>query len=94
MRLWRGEIPLSRAFWEYAIVYGSLLNLITTIAALALVTLEEPALAVAAFFLPLPYNVLAVVGVWRSAAAYEGPRARADLARVAVILWAVVATIA
>ncbi|OZB19783.1 MAG: hypothetical protein B7X55_02430, partial [Rhodobacterales bacterium 34-62-10] len=34
----------------------------------------------------LPYNLLVVVGVWRSAARYAGPGFHADLARVSVLL--------
>jgi hypothetical protein len=32
--------------------------------------------------LPLPYNVTALVGVWRSAARHEGKRLHAELARI------------
>jgi hypothetical protein len=94
IRLWRGEEGMARVFWEYAIVYGSLANLITTGAALAVLLADFPALAVAIFFLPLPYNVLIVVAVWRSASRYPGPPMWATLARVAVTVWAVIATIA
>jgi hypothetical protein len=44
-------------------------------------------LVVGIFLLPLPYNVLAVVGVWRSADTYNGPRHWATLARVAAVAW-------
>ena len=45
------------------------------------------ALVVGIFLLPLPYNVVAVVGVWRSADTYNGPRHWATLARVAAVAW-------
>jgi hypothetical protein len=94
-RLWRGEVGMARAFWEYAIVYGSLANLTTTAFALAALMAGWPALlAVAIFFLPLPYNVLVVVAVWRSAGCYTGPPMWATLARGAVIVWATLATLA
>ena len=32
--------------------------------------------------LPLPYNVTALVGVWRSAGRHEGKRLHAELARI------------
>ena len=93
-KLWRGELPLPLAFWSYAIVYGSLGNLITTMAALgALVAELHNALVLAIFLLPLPYNVTAVIGVWRSAARYRGPEHWANLARAAVVIWAVIATV-
>jgi hypothetical protein len=93
LQLWRGDFTLRRAFWDYAIVYGSLLNLTTTLAAFAAYAAELP-LAVAAviFFSPLPYNLLAVLNVWRSAERYAGPPIWAHLARIAVIVWAVIAT--
>jgi hypothetical protein len=44
-------------------------------------------LAIGVFLLPVPYVVVAVVGVWRSASAYEGPEHWAKLARTAAVLW-------
>jgi len=86
--LWNGQLPLSRAFWEYAVVYAALANLCATIAAFAVLAADLPAaLAVGVFLLPVPYIVVAVVGVWRSAAAYAGPRHWASLARTAAVLW-------
>jgi hypothetical protein len=34
----------------------------------------------------LPYNFVAIVGVWRSAARYDGPAIHADLARGATVM--------
>ncbi|WP_245731122.1 hypothetical protein [Rubrimonas cliftonensis] len=34
----------------------------------------------------LPYNAVAVVGVWRSASRYDGPAIHADLARAATMI--------
>lgn len=94
-RLWRGELRLPRAFWDYAIIYGSLLNLFTTLAALAALASGLPGAPVLAIFLlPAPYNILVVVGVWRSAARYDGPPVWANLSRIAVVVWAIVATLA
>lgn len=86
--LWKGQLPLVQAFWEYAVVYVALANLCATIAAFALVAADFPAaLAVAVYLMPLPYIIVAVVGVWRSAAAYAGPPHWASLARLASVLW-------
>ncbi len=93
-RLWTGEMPLARAFWEYAIVYGFVLNLFTTIASFALLTADaSPALALAIFLLPLPYNLFVLVAVWRAAARYAGPSHWAGFARAAVVLWVLLATL-
>lgn len=94
-RLWRGEVSLAQAFWEYAIAYGLLLNLATSVAAFALFAAKAPALYGAAFFLlPVPYNLLVLVAVWRSAGRYRGPRHWADLARIAVLFWVLLASLA
>ena len=86
--LWNGELPLARAFWEYAVLYAGLANLCATIAAFAVMAADLPgALAVVVFLLPVPYIALSVVGVWRSADAYSGPPHWASLARAAAILW-------
>jgi hypothetical protein len=93
--LWHGRVPLGQAFWGYAILLGSLLNLVTTGAALASFVLGlHPLLALAIHFLSVPYNLLMVVAVWRSAARYQGEALWARLARGAVIAWAVLATLA
>ena len=92
-RIWRGEIALARAFWRYAVAYGALLNLMTTILAFTVLASDgPPLLAAAVFFLPLPYNVFTVIVVWRSAARH-GDRLWADAARFAAIVWAVVLTL-
>ena len=36
--LWAGELPLRQAFWQYAVGYGLLINLVTSLAFLALLT--------------------------------------------------------
>jgi hypothetical protein len=93
-RIWRGDVPLSHVFWNYTIIYGSLGNLFTTIAALGMLVADFPtALVLLIFLLPLPYNALVVIGVWRSAANYSGPERWANLARVVVVAWATLATV-
>lgn len=88
--LWKGDMPLGRAFWEYAMIYGTLVNAVATAASFVVLATGAPGwLAVAVFLLPLPYVVAATVGVWRSADRYRGPPQRANWARVAVAVWAV-----
>ncbi|MEX2128621.1 MAG: hypothetical protein WD871_10320 [Xanthobacteraceae bacterium] len=93
--LWNGRLPLARAFWEYAIVYGSLANLVATLFALAAFAKDLPAaLGLFLFFLPAPYNLLMVVSVWKSAARYQGPVMWPALARVLIVVWAAVCSLA
>jgi hypothetical protein len=92
--LWAGEIPLARTFWEYTIVYGFLANLLTTIGFFAAVAADAAStLALMVFLLPVPYNALILVAVWRSAGRYPGPRHWIDLARTFTALWVVVLTV-
>lgn len=84
--LWRGELPLGEAFWTWAVLGGLLVNVPTSIAFLALVAADLPLLAlIVGKGLSLPYNLLATVGVWRSAARSGFPLL-ADLGRGAVLL--------
>jgi hypothetical protein len=93
-RLWAGEAPLAEAFWTWGVVSGTLLNAGTTLLAFALLALAAPdAAAAAVFALPLPYNLLVVVAVWRSAARFEGRALWADLARILILVWAVLASV-
>lgn len=85
--LWSGDLPLEDAFWIWAIGVGLLVNLTTSALFLGLISADRPWAAL--FFgygLSVPYNIVAVVGVWRSADRYQGPAGRADLARSAAVL--------
>ena len=86
--LWSGDFPLGQAFWHYAIAYGTIASILATAAAIAAVLAGLPdAVAIGLHFLPLPYVVMAVVGVWRSADKYRGDPTWAGLAKAAVIVW-------
>ncbi len=94
MRWARGEIPLVRAFWLYAVGYGALINLLATSAAFGVLAAGGAGLlALAVFLLPLPYNVLGVIAVWRSADRYRGDPSLATAARIAIVAWAIFATL-
>ena len=85
--LWRGELPLERAFWTWAVTIGLLINITTTLLFLALITLDRPwAAIVLGYVCSIPYNVAVVVGVWRSASRHEGSGSHADLARAATLV--------
>jgi hypothetical protein len=91
--LWHGRLPLSRAFWEFAIVYGSLLNLVTTLGTFVAFAQDQVAIGIAIHLLPVPYNFLMVLSVWRSAARYAGPAIWSSLARALVLVWAALASL-
>jgi len=86
-RLWRGELPLGEAFWGWAVLGGLLVNLGTSLG-FYLLLIEDlliPALLVG-YGLSLPYNLIVVVGVWRSANAYDGDKTWADLAKIVTLV--------
>jgi hypothetical protein len=86
-----GRLPLARAFWVYAILYGTIANLAASVAALAAQVAETPDLvAIALFLSPIPYTLIAVVGVWRSAENDASAGRLSSTARVAVVAWAIV----
>ena len=93
-RIWKGDLPLQQAFWNWAVAGGIVVNLLTSISFLALIMND---LIVAAFVVgygvSLPYNLVATVGVWRSAGRYEGERRWADVARIVTIVGMVLLSI-
>ncbi len=85
--LWLGKLHLGEAFWTWAIGIGLLVNLSTSALFLALIANDRPWAALfVGYALSVPYNVLAGVGVWRSAAHYQGPAGHAELARIATVI--------
>ncbi|MGE0651779.1 MAG: hypothetical protein AB7P12_08525 [Alphaproteobacteria bacterium] len=87
LRLWRGEVPLFNAFWDWALIGGLIVNVSTTIACLILVMQDFPVAAViAGYAISVPYNIFITVAVWRSAARYKGDPRWATAARVATVI--------
>jgi hypothetical protein len=85
--LWTGDLPLGDAFWTWALLGGLLVNISTSVLFLVLIMLDHPWPAlIVGYGFSVPYNVVVVVGVWRSASRYDGPRTYADLARVATVI--------
>ncbi len=71
----------------WAVLGGLLVNLVTSASFLFLVMADHPLLALAiGYGLSLPYNLLATVGVWRSAEHYDGDRQMADMAKAVTIV--------
>ena len=85
--LWKGDLPLGDAFWTWALLGGLLVNISTSVLFLVLIMLDHPWPAlIVGYGFSVPYNVVVVVGVWRSASRYDGPRTYADLARGATVI--------
>ena len=89
--LWHGRLPLGRAFWAWGILGGAAVGLGSTLLAVILLTVDAPAwLAALAFAAHLPWNLVLLVGVWRSAGQPGVTRSTAELARLAMLVWVVV----
>lgn len=85
--LWAGSLPLPVAFWNYAVGWGLVINIATSIMTIMVILADAPAwLLLPVYILPTPYNVLVTVGVWRSAGHYEGEQKWADLARFVTLV--------
>src|SRR2546426_71880 len=90
--LWRGEVPLVRAYWRYGFLLNALFA--TTAAVLAMLAdcpecgriLAAPGLVPLWWLFYLAYFAFIVVAIWRTAERYPGPRRWAWLARAAVML--------
>lgn len=91
--LWAGELTLDEAFWTWAVLYGLAINVVSSLAFLALVAADRPFLALAVGYGPsVPFNLLVTVGVFRSAAR-AGPSSKADLYRLLTLIGGVILTV-
>lgn len=92
--LWFGKLPLAEAFWTWVVTVGLLVNITSSLSFLALISADLPWAAIfTGYVMSVPYNVLAMVGLWRSAAAYTGEPRHADLARLATAALMLVLTL-
>lgn len=92
--LWTGRLPLSAAFWNWMIFWGFLLNLATTMPSLAVLVAAAGAphgvaggLSVALHLAPIPYNILCLVGVWRSAGGRDVAPIPRLITRTVAAIW-------
>jgi hypothetical protein len=89
-RLWSGDLPLSRVFWIDMLLVGTLVNLLSLIAAIVLLAGDAPVgWGVAVFLAHIPYSLLLFTGVWRSAAGAKSEWS--SVAQAAALAWLVAA---
>lgn len=89
---WRGEANLTTVFWRDMLLVGTLINGVTSVAAIALLGAgASPILSAAVFFSPLPYNIFLFVSVWRAAERSNGAGAAA--AKLVAALWLTAASL-
>ena len=81
--LWRGEMSLQIAFWNWAVFGGIFVNLVSSTLFIILMLNDQLIAAlIAGYGFSLPYNFLVIVGVWRSAEQYTGEQRWAELAKI------------
>lgn len=87
-------MPLGEAFWIYAVAGGLAVNLVTSLLFLILVSADWLLAAlVVGYGLSVPYNVVALVGVWRAAGRHEGQPALAESARIVTLIGMILLTV-
>lgn len=65
-RRWRGQVPLTVLLWRDMVGIGTAVNLSASILAFTAFIQEAPTwLAVALYFLPMPYNLFLCAALWR-----------------------------
>jgi hypothetical protein len=90
----RGGLPLGRAFWRWGILGGGIVSLFASLLALTLIAAGAPGwFAMLALAAHIPWNLVLLVGVWRSAGRPEVSPAAANLARLVILAWVVVISI-
>ena len=86
--LWRGEMSLQNAFWNWAVFGGLIVNVISSGLFLALALNDQ---IMAAILIgkggSLPYNLLVCVGVFRSADRYRGNQRWSEIVKVITVVW-------
>ena len=81
VKFWNGELSLPMSYWGVGfgigILYGGLAGIFTV-----LVGLSDDAL----WGFIIPFQIYAVVGIWRSSNNYKGPKFWSVLAKIAVVI--------
>ncbi|MDH3738034.1 MAG: hypothetical protein OER92_02490, partial [Alphaproteobacteria bacterium] len=63
-RLWRGELALDKAFWDWAVIGGLIINVGSSALFLFLVMADNVVLAlIVGYAFSVPYNIAVSVGV-------------------------------
>jgi len=94
-QLWRGELTLQKAFWNWAVFGGLIINVTSSTLFLFLIMADRLIAAlIFGYAFSLPYNVTVTVGVWRSAERYAGEHRWAKLAQIVTVIGFVLLSVA
>ena len=82
-RLFAGDLPLSEAFWTWAVGSGLAVNIVISLVFLTLVSNDQLLAAfIVGYGCSILYTILAFVGVWRAADRFDSDLALAGAARI------------
>jgi hypothetical protein len=91
--IWQGEIELCKLFWIYGVVAVILIPLVSPylmlIIALIFPNISYTLYAYLFLFLYIPYGFVVIIGIWRSADNYQGPKKWAICAKLITITFAI-----
>jgi hypothetical protein len=88
LRLWRGEVPLEQTFWTWAVLVALPINILTTAGTFVLISMDRPIEAfVVGYMMSIPYNVFALVAVWRSAGRSQETPQAIMVMRIIAVVW-------
>jgi hypothetical protein len=92
--LWRGEVKLWKIFWIYGIaaviLIPFLLPYFFVIMSSTFPKIPDIVYIYPSFFIYAAYGLLVIVGIWRSADKYQGPKKWVFLAKLTIITFAVI----
>lgn len=87
--LWNGEIPLVKTYWLYGFIISGAMHFFTYWVMLPMALSGLPAgvsLFYLSIFLTCAYLFILLVGTWRSADFYQGPKIWKNAAKLVVVI--------
>tara|TARA_B100000700_G_scaffold231735_1_gene256538 strand:+ start:923 stop:1243 length:321 start_codon:yes stop_codon:yes gene_type:complete len=81
VRFWSGQLSLPMSYWGVGIGIGILFSILVVIIVLGLGMHDD-----AMWGFIIPFQIFTVVGIWRSADRYKGPKFWAILAKIAIVI--------
>jgi hypothetical protein len=78
-KLARGEYGLAKTYWLYGVLVGFVVNIVFSV-------VQSPGIIAIGLVVYTAYGVPVIMGIWRAAAKYTGPKIWAILAKIACVL--------
>ena len=88
---WHGDVPLGHLFWADMLIYGTGVNVASTLAAFVLMSFDLVVVGIIVHFTPVPFNLFLFGAVWRSSAAAQA-HSRLGV-RLTAIVWVALMTL-